>query len=129
VSKYKISGVLASGVTGSVRAGVCIHGDQSQLLAIKVSTEEMACREPAFLKFCEGPHITKLLDSFTSASLTCIVMPHYDMTLKQMLLDLPCMFKVRGLRMGMRFGPPVYIYIYICIYSHPIYIYIYICAK
>ena len=73
-------------------AGTRINDDQAKLLAIKFSTNVSACREAALLKICEGPHITELLDSFTSASLTCLVMPHYDTTLGHMLLDSPCSF-------------------------------------
>ena len=77
-------------------AGVRINGDGAKLLAIKFSTVVSACREAALLKICEGPHITELLDSFTSASLTCLVMPHYDTTLSQVLLDSPCSFLEDG---------------------------------
>ena len=94
--RYNITGVIASGVTGSVRAGTRINGD-GKLLAIKICCKVSACRQAAFLQICKGPHITELLDSFTSASLTCLVMPYYQLTLKQLLLDSPRTFlKIGG---------------------------------
>ena len=41
------------------------------------------------MKICEGKHITELLDSFTSASLTCLVMPQYGTTLRNVMLGSP----------------------------------------
>ena len=89
-------------------AGTCISGTQADhLVAIKLSNQVSACREAALMKTCEGPHVAELLDSFTSASLTCLVMPHYDTTLGHMLLDSSCSFLQIGCSV-------LHSFIYIC---------------
>ena len=93
-----ILGYWSLGLFLTPAAGMCTNGSlvavigDAKLLAIKFSTAVSACREAALMKICESPHVARLLDSFTSASLTCLVMPHYDTTLGNVLLDSPCSF-------------------------------------